>query len=471
MRLRLKELTVSLYQIWLTRLGFLVSLALVLVSCQQQPLAVQSTPTVAPSPTPGEKIALDGISYACGPLDMRLGILRENRVFLAWTPNGTELVFNYLPVEDASLLIYPFNTTAIWLVDAAGSRLQMLVDANPGHEMTFGHHADISPDGAKLVYASCEIPFPFNKQNPERKDFNYEVAVIRIDGTGQRQLTKNSHLDHYPVWSPDGSRIAYLAAPGFGSLYSEPEGLMLFTMAADGSEVQQVAPVGLYGQTQAPPVWWPEGERLPFYGLTLEPPEWSPDGERIAFLANADRFDYFMRSLYTVRADGSEIMLLSEDVVSVPAWSPDGQRLAVAKTAGDDVGLFILAADGSDLQLITTILSRELLNWWHSFGGTIPVVSWSPDGSQLLYSCWDGACIIDLESGEVIGLAEYGQSVYFAPYAAAWSPDGARVAIYTPGDMRPQLYTVAPDGTDRRDLIRLDADGNLAPANPPDGTQ
>ena len=50
------------------------------------------------------------------------------------------------------------------------------------------------------------------------------------------------------------------------------------------------------------------------------------------------------------------------------------------------------------------------------------------------------------------------------------SPDGTRVALYMPGDayhnIQPQLYTIAPDGTDRRDLIRLDEAGNLAPANP-----
>ncbi len=33
------------------------------------------------------------------------------------------------------------------------------------------------------------------------------------------------------------------------------------------------------------------------------------------------------------------------------------------------------------------------------------------------------------------------------------------------------LFTVTPDGTDRRHLIRVDADGNLVPANPPQETQ
>ena len=64
------------------------------------------------------------------------------------------------------------------------------------------------------------------------------------------------------------------------------------------------------------------------------------------------------------------------------------------------------------------------------------------------------------------------------PYVAAWSPDGTRVALFAPGVpeypylveyyIPPVLFTVARDGSDRRDLVRLDEDGNLVPANPPE---
>ena len=429
---------------WQTRLVLLVVLTLCVVGCQQQPGAMRSaaevqaksTPTVAPSPT-SEDFISDVGSYPCGPLGFSIN-LGEGKIFLAWTPDGAHLVFNYYAGGEVGF--YERNIfTGIWLVDAAGSRLEMLVDANPSRQSQYGHHADISPDGTQLVYASCEYPYL------GRGNFNFEVAIIGIDGTGQRRLTKNLYLNQYPVWSPDGSRVAFLSTK---QDYEAPEGMALYTMAADGSDVQRVAPPGKHG-------------------LTLAPPEWSPDGERIAFQVNTDYFYGFLRDLYAVRADGSEMTLLTEEVVSAPAWSPDGQRLAVAKIAGDHVELFTLAADGSDPQLIAIILSRELLRWEPSFGGTIHTVSWSPDGSRLLFSCENGVCIINLESGEVLGLVEDGQSVYFAPYVAAWSPDGTRVAVYTPGLGRPQLYTVALDGTDRRDLILLDEDGNLMPAHPP----
>lgn len=441
-------------------LGLLVLSTLCLAGCQQQPAGIRpatedqeiSTPTVAPSPTVGDRI-INGEHYICGPVGHIWFNTALIKLVLAWTPDGARLVFNYLPAEDLSRSAEDvFSYSAIWLVDAAGSQLHMLVDANPGHESQYGHHAEISPDGTQLVFTSCEFVHQY-RGDGERSAYNYEIAVVPMQGAESRRLTNNAFLDHYPVWSPDGSSIAFLAAPSYSprSRWAH-EGMTLYTMAVDGSDLQEVAQPGEHG-------------------LTLAPPVWSPDGERLLFQMNTSDFSHAVRELHAVKADGTEMTLLAEEVVSVPAWSPDGKRLAVAKIVGEDVGLFTLAADGSDPQLITTIFGRELLDWEHSFGGTIPTVSWSPDGSRILYSCWDGVCTIDLESGEVFGLVEAGGSVWIAPYEAAWSPDGTRVAIYTPGNGRPQLFTVAPDGTDRRDLIRVDDSGNLAPANSPQQTE
>ena len=446
--------------IWLARLGFFVLLTLSFVGCQQQPVGVrsatpvaeQSTPTVAPSPTSEGRTIING-SYPCGPLGLSFPNLGAERHVLAWTPDGAHLLFNYVSVEGKRLDHSPYDHTAFWRVDAAGIKLDMLVDANPGHASEYGHYAAISPDGTRLVYASCESS-KLNRSSQDRALFDYEVVVISIDGTGQRWLTSNSYLDHYPVWSPEGSRIAFLATSRtFGSSGDDDGNLGLYTMAADGTDVQRVAPPGEYG-------------------LTLAPPVWSPDGERLAFLANAGPVDLLMRNLYTVRVDGSEMTLLAEEVVSVPAWSPDGQRLAVAKYAGDDVALFTLAADGSDTQFIATITTREeLRRGWEPYRSSIHTVAWSPDGTQLLYSCDVGVCVVNIENGQVIELEDR-LGGWPGPHFAAWSPDGARIAIYMPanyyGGELVELFTVAPDGTDRRDLIRADRDGNLVPANPPE---
>ena len=444
---------------WLPRLGLLVMLTLLIVGCQHEAAGVplvavtveKSTPTVEPSPTI-ERTGINGKHYHCGPSGHVFPSRAIERLSLAWTPDGSSLVFNYASALGSKASFSPYFHTAFWVVDAKGTRLDMLIEANPFHESHHGHHADVSPNGTRIIYASCEFPFPALKQNPERADFNYEVVVVDIEGTGRQRLTRNRYLDHYPVWSPDGSRIAFISAPLSTPFYIDDDLFELFTMAPDGTDVQRVAAPGQNGLALAPPVW--------------------SDGEHIAFLANAEHFTSSLRSLFTVRADGSEMTLLAEEVVSVPAWSPNGARLTVAMFAGDHVALFTLAPDGSDLQRIATITERDKLGgarepYWSS----IHTVAWSPDGTQLLYSCDVGICLVNVEDGEVTEMEGIGRD-WPGPHLAAWSPDGTRIAIYMPaihyGGGLVELYTVARDGTDRRDLIHMEDDGTLVPANPPE---
>ena len=97
------------------------------------------------------------------------------------------------------------------MVDADGTQVHRIVDANPGDIFEYGYYADMSPDGTKIVYSTCEFPTEGEVTYSERENYNYEIAVINLDGTGQRRLTENRTFEHYPVWSPDGSRIAYLS--------------------------------------------------------------------------------------------------------------------------------------------------------------------------------------------------------------------------------------------------------------------
>ena len=425
------------------RLGLLLMLTPLLVGCERERPAA-------------EVIWINGASYNCGPVEDTSFIASDERLTLAWTSDSTQLVFNYVSTLGKLFERGPYFHTTFWVVDAEGVQLEKLIEANPEHISSYGHHADVSPDGMQLVYASCEYPTEQGRrfgEYPERGKYNYEIVVMKVSGTEQRRLTRNDHLDHYPVWSPDGNHIAYLSARTSSRMRNDQDHLELLIMTSEGWDKKRVAPPGQYG-------------------LTLAPPVWSPDGERVAFLANAESHSQFLRNLYTVRADGSELTLIVEGAVSVPAWSPHGERLAVAKFAGDDVALFTLAADGSDPKRITTITTRERLErggipYWSS----IYAMSWSPDGKQLLFSCDAGVCVVNVEDGQVTGLEDE-QWAWPGPYFAAWSPDGGRIAVYTPGALSDsasptQLYTVARDGTDRRDLIRLDDDGKLVPANPP----
>jgi Tol biopolymer transport system component len=77
-----------------------------------------------------------------------------------------------------------------------------------------------SPDGRELAFQSY-------------RDGNWEICVMRADGTNQRRMTRNPGEDSYPDWSPDGKTIA------FNSVRDSAES-DIFLMKTDGSDQRAI---------------------------------------------------------------------------------------------------------------------------------------------------------------------------------------------------------------------------------------
>ncbi len=375
--------------------------------------------------------------------------------FIDWTPDGLEIVFD--------------DGTAVMMIDVDGSRLRAIVDANPGNGFPYHFHADVSPDGSSIVYSSCQYPTDglyvrYRHANLGRRRYPlegreryiYEIASVAIDGSGRRRLTENGNIDHYPSWSPDGSKVAFTRDVLHGPFEFGP----LRMMEKDGSNEQ-----ALVDEQTSFSV--PSTNR---YRVTASAPQWSPDGEQLAVAAA--EYDQGSRvhpgAVYVIRADGSGFKKVS-DAVSAPSWSPDGSRLALAKYHGRYVVLVTVAPDGSDPQTVATITERGIfedlvgrlyLSW-------IDTLAWSPDGTHILFTCDVGLCVVDLQ-GDLVGhsLIEPPPrdppklSTYGGRPQAAWSPDGSRIAVRLPDDPRsepggnPVVYTMDPDGTNVLVLVR-----------------
>jgi len=137
----------------------------------------------------------------------------------AWSPDGSKIVFT---LKDD-----------IYTIDPSGAGLNRLT-SSPGLE----YLPDWSPDGSKIA---------FTKQtNPEAGYFyEAEIYTMNPDGSNQTHLTDNSggsiefpRIDYRPIWSPDGSMIAFTRREGHTHLNNFNQDI--FTMNEDGSNLTRI---------------------------------------------------------------------------------------------------------------------------------------------------------------------------------------------------------------------------------------
>lgn len=296
-------------------------------------------------------------------------------------------------------------------------------------------------NSGKIVYAD----------NPGR------IQVINADGTGQTTLTGGgSILDDGPVYSPDGSKIAFSRMNG---LKTE-----IYVMNADGTNVVQVTSGDVTPSSyNMNPSWSPDGTKFVFFSnrsgwgktelwianadgsgpirLTTSvqlgsdgqgaifsadyDPAWSPDGAKIAFVSNRDGADF---ELYVMNADGGNPVRLTADGLDdrMPAWSPDSQRIAFNKSNGS--GIHIINRDGTTLVRVITFSA------WPA---------WSPDGLRLAFVQNDPS---NNNNGTVFIAKTDGSD----KVKVTNNPDGARAPSWAPNSSPPiQTFTISGQVTDK----------------------
>ena len=242
--------------------------------------------------------------------------------------------------------------------------------------------------GATLVAALGTVTSPAGATAPGANGvivYSDQVAIESItpDGVIRRQLREPGIT---PAWAPGGAGFAFAAL-------AQPGKVELFTAAADGSGVQQLA--GMTG-TPIQPAWAPDGSKLAFamseggaasdvwvadadgtdpVQLTTgsasdDSPSWSPDGAKIAFVSRREGDP----DVFVMDADGSDQVNVSNRVGSTgesPDWSPDGSKIAFTSRAGDSATIWVMNADGTGAAQLTA-------------DGAAP--AWSPDGRQIAFA-------------------------------------------------------------------------------------
>ena len=203
--------------------------------------------------------------------------------------------------------------------------------------------------GVAAVIAACSLAAPGASAAPARIAFvgDGSIFTMNADGSGRVKLTNGSRvyegprLDGSPMWSPDGSLIAFerrrFERPATGS----GEWLEVWVMRADGTARRRLLRGTRYDDLVG---FTPRGEvvfaRSATGGYKLIAVDPSGDERRIlprpgpygqfAFSPDGKRFaahEYSTRKLVVADADGSHRRALAEEGYE-PSWSPDGKHIA-----------------------------------------------------------------------------------------------------------------------------------------------
>jgi Tol biopolymer transport system component/DNA-binding winged helix-turn-helix (wHTH) protein len=235
------------------------------------------------------------------------------------------------------------------------------VTAEPNSEV----YPHLSPDGLTVAYAA---------RYPD--DSATRIYLRGLSGSAPLRLTHGeSDEDTYPVWSPDGSQLAFMRVQG--------SSCSLNIVSALGGRERPVADC-------------PQN--------TLDYFDWTPDGRALV----AMRFDpdeggvgrpfetiHFF-DLDTGREHALDYERSRTDNDVQPRYSPDGTRIAFRRGAVPYSDIFWVAAEGGKVHQLTRVRAQ------------IRGFDWLPDGHRMLFSSDHEGIqqlyLLDFDSGAITAM-------------------------------------------------------------------
>ncbi|MBX7495963.1 S9 family peptidase [Qipengyuania sp. 6B39] len=278
----------------------------------------------------GEAYALEGIDgsvsdFAFSPDGSKLALIVQDakpRKDKAKKDRPEPIVIDRYRFKQDGVGYLDNRRERLWLYDIESGKAQRLTDGDFDEAMPV-----FSPDGSRVAFVSRR--FADAERSP---DFNLYVARIDQPGKAPLQVTRYAGADNdpgfgsYPAWSPDGSRIAYIRT-------GDPK--LIWYATNDLAVVPSSGGEGLV-LTDA-------------LDRNVSDPIWSADGSAISFIVEDDG----VQRLAAIAANGGEVrdMRSGEWVLADPSMADNGRvALRVGRSGAPDE---IYGLSGTELRQLT----------------------------------------------------------------------------------------------------------------------
>jgi Tol biopolymer transport system component len=322
---------------------------------------------------------------------------------------------------DAFNNVVAAGTPVIFSVSAGGGSITNEVVATDGLGLASSGHWTLGRDGIQEVTArsgDADVVFTASFCKSEEDCPSRELAFGRdgnifVSDLSDSRATLLIRDARDPVWSPDGSRIAFVRFSGPTS--------QVCIADADGNGINCTA--------------------SPLAGSARRP-AWSPDSRQIIVSSGACGPLGCAFTTYLITIDAMEWTTLDTPSLLSLSWSPDGTKIAFVLA---DEGLGTMNPDGSAFQ----VLAKR-------FDSFLPTsVAWSPDGQRLavaLYDesmcpffCWMALGVTDTHGGKLSVIAETHElagvddPVWSADGRITYTRDGRFIVSVASTGGRPEL--------------------------------
>lgn len=286
----------------------------------------------------------------------------------------------------------------------------------------------LSPDGRQVIYTRRFI---------DKVNDRWETALwtLGIDGSRHRFLLDGGGAR----WSPDGSRIAYVAR-------GEPRGSQIFVrwMDAEGA-VSQVTRVL---RSPSDLAWSPDGRWIAFRMTVPAKEQWRVEGipaappgakwteapyvvERLNYRRDRVGFtDEGFQQIFVVSADGGTPRQLTSGpyLHGAPEWTPDGRALVFSGLRVEDMDWEWRESEIYRLDVASGVVTQLTRR---KGPDTQPTVS--PDGRLIAYTGYDYTTDTWRDSDLYVmnadgsGVRQLTTTLDRSPQGLLWAPDGSGI--------------------------------------------